>query len=482
MWEKNKSAFFSLLLFLLIHSLSSEAQWQKEIIVDEGVNANEWAIADMDKDGDPDLTYGEKESWKMFWYENRPGEWGKSQAIDAWNNPGAARLSGQFAFDLDQDGDQDLVHLQFSSPSLLLWYENFLDGQFFAKHTISDSIELLANMFENINDLDDDGDLDIAAGDNSKGEILWFENSGDKDHWIQHKIASVPSFGIGWISTLDIDGDDDPDIIAAVEDTIVVYNNNLPTSSWSRRTLAPLPGGSYVIKSADMDNDGDKDLVTHGFKDSLLVWYENPSWKQQLIAEGVPEALLGAVGDLDKDTDVDVIFAQKDGIGWMENRNNGAEWRMGLIDTTSGLVFFPLGSGDEHGLGDFNGDGKLDVAAVTIQGFTSADLRLYLNPIETVVSEESIVHDLPISTSLLRNYPNPFNPTTLIEFSLAVSQFVSLKIYDLKGRKVSTLVNENMSAGSHAVFFDAGDLTSGIYLYQLTAGEVVENRKMMVVR
>jgi len=107
--------------------------------------------------------------------------------------------------------------------------------------------------------------------------------------------------------------------------------------------------------------------------------------------------------------------------------------------------------------------------------------KLELEPQSTDVFASAIAA-IPENVLLEANYPNPFNPTTTIEFSLPSSHFSTLNIYDVIGRKVAQLVNGHLPAGVHAVSFDAGDLPSGIYLYRLTAGEVIENRKMMLVR
>jgi tetratricopeptide (TPR) repeat protein len=82
----------------------------------------------------------------------------------------------------------------------------------------------------------------------------------------------------------------------------------------------------------------------------------------------------------------------------------------------------------------------------------------------------------------LFNYPNPFNPTTVIRFSLPTEGHVSLKVYDMLGRDISTLVNQNRTAGNHQVSFDASNLPSGMYLYKLEAAGKSIVRKMMLVR
>jgi hypothetical protein len=74
----------------------------------------------------------------------------------------------------------------------------------------------------------------------------------------------------------------------------------------------------------------------------------------------------------------------------------------------------------------------------------------------------------PVETALLQNYPNPFNPNTSFEFRVPGSRLVALRVYDLLGREVATLVNGNVEAGSHTVRFNAAGLPSGVYYYRLS--------------
>ncbi|NNG26719.1 MAG: T9SS type A sorting domain-containing protein, partial [Ignavibacteriaceae bacterium] len=91
---------------------------------------------------------------------------------------------------------------------------------------------------------------------------------------------------------------------------------------------------------------------------------------------------------------------------------------------------------------------------------------------------------VPLDYSLEQNYPNPFNPTTSIRYAVSKKQFISLKIYDVLGNEVATLVNEEKDAGSYKVEFSTNDLrlTSGIYLYTLTAGNFKETKKMVLMK
>ncbi|MCU0343309.1 MAG: YCF48-related protein [Ignavibacterium sp.] len=89
---------------------------------------------------------------------------------------------------------------------------------------------------------------------------------------------------------------------------------------------------------------------------------------------------------------------------------------------------------------------------------------------------------LPNDFSLSQNYPNPFNPSTSIQYAIASRQFVTLKVYDVLGNEVTTLVNEEKPAGSYQVEFNASYLTSGIYFYKLTTGSFSETKKMMLLK
>lgn len=84
--------------------------------------------------------------------------------------------------------------------------------------------------------------------------------------------------------------------------------------------------------------------------------------------------------------------------------------------------------------------------------------------------------------NLSQNYPNPFNPTTQIDFTLPDAGFTSLKIYDMLGREVATLVNEDMTAGAYTVDFDASNLSSGTYVYQLVSGSTKISKKMVLMK
>ncbi len=100
----------------------------------------------------------------------------------------------------------------------------------------------------------------------------------------------------------------------------------------------------------------------------------------------------------------------------------------------------------------------------------------------TLIGIQTISNEIPKEFSLSQNYPNPFNPTTNIEFSLPKSGFVNITIYDAMGRKIETLVNQNLTHGTYKADWDAAKYPSGVYFYKLTAREFSETRKMVLIK
>ncbi len=83
---------------------------------------------------------------------------------------------------------------------------------------------------------------------------------------------------------------------------------------------------------------------------------------------------------------------------------------------------------------------------------------------------------------MYNNYPNPFNPSTIIRYSIPEASFTSIKIYNALGKEVSSLVNETKSAGTYEVEFNAHNLSSGIYYYTLQAGSLIQTKKMILIK
>jgi len=131
-----------------------------------------------------------------------------------------------------------------------------------------------------------------------------------------------------------------------------------------------------------------------------------------------------------------------------------------------------------------------NVKAITIDGTGNKWIGAWSGGL-TVYNEKGIVsireerkYDIPKDFGMFQNYPNPFNPSTVISYQLPVRSFVSLKLYDITGVEIATLVNEEREAGVHnyELRITNSELVSGVYIYRLRAGDFVSTRKMIIMK
>ena len=127
--------------------------------------------------------------------------------------------------------------------------------------------------------------------------------------------------------------------------------------------------------------------------------------------------------------------------------------------------------------------------SVTLPAYGSAiytisteEQSVVLPPIPPIVSVDDELASQPDDYNLYQNYPNPFNPTTTIRYSVIQPDIVQIKIYDILGREVKTLINELKQAGTYEFQFDASGLASGIYLYKIESGSFIQTKKMILLK
>jgi len=129
-------------------------------------------------------------------------------------------------------------------------------------------------------------------------------------------------------------------------------------------------------------------------------------------------------------------------------------------------------------------DGKKMYFTATYHGQTTiyeSTLLIDENGDPVSVEDESNLNH-PQDFNLFQNYPNPFNPSTTIEYSIPEASFVKLKVYDILGGEVASLVKENKPAGKHSVKFDASNLPSGIYFYRIVSGNFSATKKLILIK
>ncbi|MCX6157884.1 MAG: T9SS type A sorting domain-containing protein [Ignavibacteriae bacterium] len=198
------------------------------------------------------------------------------------------------------------------------------------------------------------------------------------------------------------------------------------------------------------------------------VVYTNPGRQYQNIKAIPNTGTAFAVGNL-----IDTVQSMYGKITTLKTTNYGFSWVVKEFNPPS--LMFGVGIADANNF--FIGGGDVYGQAIIMKSTNGGNV--FVN---------NSGSEIPSAYSLEQNYPNPFNPSTVIRFELSVVSDVSLKVYDVQGREVATLVNEKMNAGKYEVWFDAllggssRELASGIYFYRMVTDGYSETRKMFLLK
>jgi hypothetical protein len=313
----------------------------------------------------------------------------------------------------------------------------------------------------------------------------------------------------------DVDGDNIREIIFgthALSGPGYVYllkNNAIVMSGWPKQTVNWIygpPSVGFIDGDNVLDIAVGDQILSGSPADFIYAWNKNGT-----ALTGFPIGPLWAINnqitiaDLDNDNSMELICddnTQTDGRGKYLAFNHDGTPLAGWDVKTSGATFFSTPM-----LGDVNRDGLLDIAGT---GSITSPATVYVNLWNTgityvsakiitpmwqyntrhngvygdnpLVGIETISNNQPEKFSIEQNFPNPFNPSTNIRFSIARSTVVSLVVYDMLGRQVSVLANENMNPGEYEVVWNSANMPSGVYFYTLKAGENSFTKKMVLIK
>jgi hypothetical protein len=248
-----------------------------------------------------------------------------------------------------------------------------------------------------------------------------------------------------------------------------------------------LVGGNYTFQNSiilgDFDDDSDKDFVITGYSDNECNLLRNEG---NFNFQPEPMAVNNGRGfaKLDYENDGDLDFVS---VNWALEDNGITLF---LNDGTGHFTpelncFQSFATGIPHGVvaHDFDLDGKTDLAIIAADyNFGHDSLFVLYNTGNVSGIREEIHQQIPENISLSQNYPNPFNPSTRIEYSIPQSGLVTIKIYDILGREVATLVNEEKQRGVYSISFDATGLSSGIYFYRIQFENFVQTKKLTLLK
>jgi hypothetical protein len=458
------------------------------------------AFCDIDNDGDYDMFLGDEDGM-IHYYRNdgSPEEYDFTEVTSSYAGVDVVNIASPEFVDIDDDGDFDLFVGERS------WGSDDRRGgiNYYKNIGAPDSavFELVTQNFLTIDiglknhpvfaDINDDNLLDMFIGD-IDGNINYFSNTGTEHNpyftfmtesfeGISANSQSRPCFG-------DLDDDGDLDMLAGRTSYIwgsVHYYQNRGTSTEPDYILVnneflgiecewPSP------KLIDIDNDGDLDLFV-GNQDNQAEYWENTGTPSEMnFSFGTDnyfntawinnDPFIFSFGDLDNDGDYDMVRGHADDDITPINayldfyRNIGDAYNPNFILEEEHFLDISLVKYAEPFLADIDTDGDLDLFV----GDTNGGVSFWRNnEINSVNREPSTVNR---SFALLPNYPNPFNSSTTIPFTLDQKLPVRVVVYNQLGQNIFTLFDGMMDSGKHQVNWDAGSVSSGVYLVRLVAG------------
>jgi hypothetical protein len=314
----------------------------EQVIASLADGASSVVAADVDGDGDLDVLSALFDDDTIAWYANTDGSgsFGSEQVISTQ----AYGALSAFAADVDGDGALDVLSASFDGDAIA-WYENTDgSGSFGSEQVISSLADGAASVFAA--DLDGDGDLDVLSASFYGDAIAWYENTDGSGSFGSEQVIDSLADGAGSVFAADMDGDGDLDVLSASVDggRITWYENTDGSGSFgSEQVISTLAGGASSVLAADVDGDGDLDVLSASVDGDTIAWYENTDGSGSFGSEQVVSTLADGASsvfaaDVDGDGDLDVLSASfyDDEIAWYENR--GGQFSLTTTDVAQRLV------------------------------------------------------------------------------------------------------------------------------------------------
>jgi len=237
-----------------------------------------------------------------------------------------------------------------------------------------------------------------------------------------------------------------------------IYRSTNNGSSWSIATQ--LPEGACALSSS-----GDIVFATLGLTGVVVSTNNGLLWTWQNL-NGLPQTFVTSIFIYGN-----YVFAGLQGGGVYKTANLGQQW-------------IPVNEGIEN---------KYVSAEYVWRNYIYAGLRkfyvrdssnnaVWCRPLSEITNIKTEKKEVPEDFVLEQNYPNPFNPSTNITYSLPLREFVTLKVFDILGKEITTLVNEEKPAGEYKVQFNATNLPTGVYFYRINSGNYTETKKLIVLK
>jgi hypothetical protein len=312
--QDNKMAWYK-------NDSGQDAFGEQQIIAPSTTTAKSVFAIDIDGDNDMDVISATRNDNTVAWFKNMDGKGSYGQRnIVSMNVTFPESIS---AADMDNDGDNDIV---FGGLSQIGWYEN-TDGQgsFGEAQIINNSAQAATSVFTI--DIDGDGDMDVLASSRVNDRISWYENLNGNGNFGSQQIISSNADDAIHVYAADLDGDGDMDVVSASrgDDKIAWYENTNGFGNFgTEQILSTNANGASSVYLIDLDSDGDNDILSASSFDNKIAWFENIDGNgdfssEQIITQNANGPRTVHANDIDKDGDVDVIYISGTKLAWFEN-------------------------------------------------------------------------------------------------------------------------------------------------------------------
>jgi len=333
------------------------------------------SAADIDGDGDLDILVASEDNDTVSWYRNEDGLGNFSfRIVISYLTDGAGDVLGA---DIDGDGDLDVVSAS-HWDNKIAWYEN-LDGlgDFGSQQIISTQATWAMDVF--VADIDGDLDLDVLSASADDQKIAWYENLNGAGNFGPQQIILSDVEDKSIVFSADIDGDGDMDVLSDYgEDEQIVWHENLDgLGIFSAPIIISTDQiGFSSLYVEDIDGDNDLDVIGSVGSDNKTIWYENLDGTgnfgtQNIISDNAYNSGSVFPVDIDNDNDIDIFNGINTNISWSINTNGQGNFDNQNI--ISKFIYEPI----KLLSADFNNDGALDLLSTSGSGFSK--LAWYTN-------------------------------------------------------------------------------------------------------
>ncbi|KNC53008.1 uncharacterized protein AMSG_12243 [Thecamonas trahens ATCC 50062] len=281
--------------------------------------------ADVDGDGWLDLVYAAHNAHKIGWYRYNHivGGFEGQQVVST----AALGVQSVIAADIDGDSDLDLASAS-ANDNKIAWYENINGaGSFGPQQVVSTAAGRAQSVIAA--DMDGDGDLDLASASATDNKIAWYENIDGVGTFGPQQVVSTTANSARSVVAADVDGDGDMDLVSASssDNKIAWYENTDGVGSFGPQQVVSIAAsGAQSVIAADMDGDGDLDLASASVSDNKIAWYENIDGAgrfgpPKVVSTTASYAQCVVAADIDGDGDLDLASASyyDNKIAWYEN-------------------------------------------------------------------------------------------------------------------------------------------------------------------